>query len=123
MKNIYVQKQGDVKLINSLTTQDIFTVDVDRKVLFNGSIEIDLILRFQTKNIVLGTYCQGQWLITLDGYANDYLTFSDCIREYGSLIQRKMNRELSKPVQAKPDLGRVFNILLYRFKRQWKNSH
>ena len=123
MKNIYVTKHEGNKTINSLTNQEVFTIQLKRLVNFSGSIEVSLILQFQTKSILLGTYCQGKWFITLDGYANDYLTFSDCKKYYGSLIQQKLNRELSKPVQSKPDLGRVVNILLYRFKKQWKNSH
>jgi len=123
MKNLYQVKQKTVENLNNIQTLDankLFDVELNKLKLFDGSIELQLILKFRNKkSILLGTYNQGNWFITLDGHCNEYLTFTQVRLQYGDYIASKMRRLLTEEPSEDFSLKRNIKTHLKILLRQW----
>lgn len=114
----------DLDNTKELDSKNLFDVELRKIVLFDSSIELQLLLVFRDKKVILlGTFNKGKWFITLDGYSNEYLTFAQVRVKYGNLLQLKIKNLLKQPKTNQLRLNIYYKLFKRNLQRTWTNSH
>lgn len=114
----------DLDNTTQLDSKNLFDIELRKIVLFDSSIELQLLLVFRDKKVInLGTFNKGKWFITLDGISNEYLTFTQVRVKYGHLLQCKIKTLLKQPKTNQLRLNIYYKLFKRNLKRQWENSH
>ena len=114
----------DLDNTKELDSKNLFDVELRKIVLFDSSVELQLLLVFRDKKVILlGTFNKGKWFITLDGYSNEYLTFAQVRVKYGNLLQLKIKNLLKQPKTNQLRLNIYYKLFKRNLQRTWTNSH